>query len=466
MAFSFRGFGGAALAAFAALTGLVAPAALCALTFTVDSTADVIDADVNDGVCSAVGGGCTLRAAVMQANVLGSVAVTIQLPAGLYLLSLPVIGGDSDAEGDLDLQAPSSGNPLIQISGAGAATTFIDPVGLTRALDVAAGRTAAISGVTIRNGLDIQDGGGGIRNAGVLTMTHCVIHNNGGSPNGGGIQSTGTLTVSSSILSSNAADFQGGAIWVNGGSMTLTDSLVEDNSADADGGGGLRLVSGTMLIDRTTLRGNSTGGWGGGVNSGGNLVVRNSTISDNHTANDGGGLIVSGAANIYNSSILFNEADADADVNGGSGGGVYNSFGTVNIRNTLIAGNYRAGLPAFYSDCFGTIGSYGMNLFTSPASICTLVVNLGSNGYLNSLSTIGPLQGNGGPTPTHALLAGSSAIDGTLAAYPCVNEASQPLLTDQRGVTRTLGLRCDVGAFEFSELFSDGFESGGTTAWI
>jgi len=49
-----------------ALVLLAGPAG--ALTFTVDSTGDAIDANTADGTCDAVGGGCTLRAAIEQAN--------------------------------------------------------------------------------------------------------------------------------------------------------------------------------------------------------------------------------------------------------------------------------------------------------------------------------------------------------------------------------------------------------------
>ena len=68
-----------------------------------------------------------------------------------------------------------------------------------------------------------------------------------------------------------------------------------------------------------------------------------------------------------------------------------------------------------------------------------------------SLNTIGPLQNNGGPTLTHALLPGSEAIDST---YPsgCGDQIGAPLTTDQRGFSRPVGAACDVGAFEYRPL--------------
>jgi hypothetical protein len=52
---------------------------------------------------------------------------------------------------------------------------------------------------------------------------------------------------------------------------------------------------------------------------------------------------------------------------------------------------------------------------------------------------LGPLGDNGGPTRTHALGAGSPAIDAAGDACPA---------TDQRGVARPLGARCDIGSYE------------------
>ena len=58
---------------------------------------------------------------------------------------------------------------------------------------------------------------------------------------------------------------------------------------------------------------------------------------------------------------------------------------------------------------------------------------------------LGPLQNNGGPTPTHALLAGSPARNAADPARPGSGyPACGPL--DQRG--RSRDARCDMGAFE------------------
>jgi hypothetical protein len=69
---------------------------------------------------------------------------------------------------------------------------------------------------------------------------------------------------------------------------------------------------------------------------------------------------------------------------------------------------------------------------------------------------LGPLENNGGPTQTHALLAGSPAIDGGNPGG-CRDNLGALLTTDQRGFPRPVDgnndsvVRCDIGAYE---LFS------------
>ena len=126
-------------------------ATLAAVTFTVNSILDQPDDLTIPGTCHTAAGTCTLRAAVMQANN-SSVAVTITVPPGAYTLTIKPQGANGDSRGDLNLTTPASGNPVITIIGAGAATTIIDANQLDRVVHVHSDRTASISGVTLRNG--------------------------------------------------------------------------------------------------------------------------------------------------------------------------------------------------------------------------------------------------------------------------------------------------------------------------
>jgi hypothetical protein len=74
-------------------------------------------------------------------------------------------------------------------------------------------------------------------------------------------------------------------------------------------------------------------------------------------------------------------------------------------------------------------------------------------------TVLGPLQFNGGPTETHALLPGSPAMDAGNAG--CADGNGQPLPTDQRGKARPVDGNgdgtpaCDIGAFEFFPMLND-----------
>jgi hypothetical protein len=63
--------------------------------------------------------------------------------------------------------------------------------------------------------------------------------------------------------------------------------------------------------------------------------------------------------------------------------------------------------------------------------------------------SLGALADNGGLALTHALAAGSVAID-VIPQADCVDADGTPVTTDQRGEPRpeTGGTMCDVGAFE------------------
>ena len=120
------------------------------------------------------------------------------------------------------------------------------------------------------------------------------------------------------------------------------------------------------------------------------------------------------------------------------GGGISNG-GTATLKNSIVANSSSGG------NCSGIITSQGHNL--SSDATC----NFNNTGDLNNTDPmLGPLQNNGGPTQTQALLSGSPAID---AGEPlgCTDGKGHLLKTDQRGKPRpdpedTGG--CDMGAYE------------------
>jgi predicted outer membrane repeat protein len=183
-------------------------------------------------------------------------------------------------------------------------------------------------------------------------------------------------------------------------------------------------------VSNSTFSGNTAGRSGGAISAdeGTRLEVSNSTFSGNIATNgvdgDGGAIWVQDStATITNSTFSGNTADTD------SGGGVRNAGNaTLTLSNTLLANN--AG-----GNCSGTVTDGGGNLEWPDAS-CGFATP-------SADPKLGPLQDNGGPTQTHALLAGSAAID---AAVDC-----SPPTTDQRGVARPQGVACDIGAFELDD---------------
>jgi hypothetical protein len=247
--------------------------------------------------------------------------------------------------------------------------------------------------------------------------------NRSGSALGGGIYSYGPLTISYSTISGNASD-RGGGIFL-AASASITNSTISGNSA-AEGGG-------LYVFDDPT-----------------DLV--NDTISGNSSDRAGGGTLVHSAfVRLYNVTAAANVANA-GKIGTGGGGGICNEAGSVTLNNSILSGNshLNQGSPlTTLDDCSGTFGASGNNIVT--AALCTI------NGlYSSSAAKLGPLRDNGGPTLTHALLAGSPALDIGICFDPL-----GALDIDQRGVARPQGAACDLGAFELNDpIFADGFEPG------
>jgi predicted outer membrane repeat protein len=263
-----------------------------------------------------------------------------------------------------------------------------------------------------------------------LTLNKLAIAN-GNSCNGclsGGISNGGTLTVTNCLFSGNNGG-DGGAIFNgNGLQLVVSNSTFSGNTTPNDGGAILN--EGYLTITNSTFSGNSSSHSGGAITNGGpNMLVVNSTFSANSAA-FGGGIFADTATAVTNSTFSGNSASGI--YNGYKGGGISVLGGaTVTVTNTIIA-NSTQGANCWVGN--GTLIDGGRNL-SFPDASCP------GNNQDPKLDPSG-LQNNGGPTQTVALLAGSPAIDFVID-FTCPT-------TDQRGVLRPQGARCDTGAYEYA----------------
>ncbi|HBO42553.1 MAG TPA: hypothetical protein DD670_01180, partial [Planctomycetaceae bacterium] len=318
----------------------------------------------------------------------------------------------------------------VTIEGPGVELLTIDADGLSRVFYVDSGAAAGLLGMTITGGYaddadpenySIDDNGGGIYNVGQLSISGVLVSGNTAFRFGGAIHNEGHLTVADSILNENAAI-----------------------GADARGGGVMNWGSGTAFITTSTIFGNSSTSYGGGISTIGNLEISNSTISGNATAGLGAGLFcdVSRVCLMVNCTITANTAV-------GVGGGIWSSlyFPALRIHNSVIAGNTSSDASQVTGE---VMPSSSYNLIGTSVGL-TGVANGVNGNYVGTADApldpmLGPLQNNCGPTPTHAPLPGSPLIDAGSDAV-AVNLFDRPLLTDQRGFARAWE-GVDIGAVE------------------
>lgn len=330
------------------------------------------------------------------------------------------------------------------------------------------GMTLIISDSTIANNSALL-GGGGIDSNPVLegpTPVRVIITNTNISSNtawyGGGIHcytvirntiAVSNLTVVDSTFSDNIAH-DGGGIYSNC-NLTVNSSVFSDNSA-SEYGGGIQNYYGSLTLNNDVISGNSAFR-GGGVHivvSSGDLrpsLIMNAAIVNNY-ATDGGGLYFARSFNttqtISNSTISGNSASAGSAIYDSTPGVsavnstiAYNIGGAIsggeverNFRNTIIANTISgANCSGAYDDTQTVNNQNNIQFGGTQDGSC-------GPSMQNVDPLLGPLTDNGGFTLTHALLAGSPAIDNANPTY------CPP--TDQRGTVRPQGARCDIGAYE------------------
>jgi hypothetical protein len=329
----------------------------------------------------------------------------------------------------------------LTILGLGAGHLTISGNNQSRVFEVNGGQAVSLMAMTISNGNAQGSNGGAILNDNAsLLVRGCTISNSAASGFGGGIYNISTLIVSRCTLSNDHA-YEGGGIYNTGPArLTVSQSTLTRDSASFLGGGIDNL--GTLTISASTLSSNRVFGSlssGGGIYAGGLATLTNCTLSGNQTISggQGGGLFVVGNATLTNCTLSLNLA--------GIGGGIYvkGPSGILNLTNTIVANTSNNPAP----DIFGHVATADHNL-VGNASGSTGIVNgvngniVGGNGHPVINALLGPLQNNGGPTQTMALLAGSPAIGHA--------DNSKAPATDQRGLPRIeeLGELTDIGAFE------------------
>jgi hypothetical protein len=317
---------------------------------------------------------------------------TIAIPARATII--PVTNTDDSGPGSMRqaLAIANDGDTIdaTGISGAIALTSGELLVDKSVTLNGAGADVLAVDGNMISRVFRIPSSGE------TVTISGFTIRNGHAGTTGGGVdnENDATLTINSCTVSGNSAGLGGGTF--NGGTLTIADSTFSANSATS-GGGAYNDGAGTLTITNSTLAGN-TAGFGGGIFDIGTLEIGYSTLSNNSAS---------------------------------LGGGIFNS-GTLEIGNTI--------LNVSNISSSGTVTSLGYNLSSDDGGGFLT----GPGDQINADPVLGPLQDNGGPTFTRALLPGSPAIDAGNPSF------TPPPFNDQRGpgFDRVVNGRIDKGSFE------------------
>lgn len=306
---------------FSALASIVVVVLTIALAFMPQQVAHAATfvitklADTNDGVCDS---DCSLREAITASNSVGG-SNTITMSPGLtgtfslFIDRLPSLSGN--------LTLIGNGATQMVIS----AAVVSEPVFI-----VNAGATLSISNLGISQGAEPSGRGGGIQNAGTLTLTNAIVRNNTAFE-GGAISNTGTLTLNHTNFTDNTVTSAGGAIY-NTGSLTINGGSFSGNQV-VNGRGGAIYNTGALTINGAVMSGNQSSDRGGAIYSssvnGDALTITGSSFSNNQ-GSIGGALTIADALTMTNSIIVNNTATL--------GGGIFITA-PATFTNTTISGN-------------------------------------------------------------------------------------------------------------------------------
>lgn len=403
------------------LTGLllVLPRPIAPATIVVEGDCTLPDA-VTAANTDAPAGGCPAGSGADEILLTGGIALTRVHNEACGVNGLPVIATDITVRG--------RGFPIERDAAA-------EPFRIFR---VARSGILTLEDTSVRGGAattDVScDGGGGIHSGGSLTLVNTTVSGNFAEGDGGGIYTSSEAILIETTVSDNYAGLDGGGLFSRGGILSLMRSAVLENAGDGIHNTGTSFAT---LTDSTV-----SGNLGAGIfNYGSALSVVNSTISGN----------VGGIGTYYGDrhvpTVVVNSTISG---NGGSGILVWETY--LSLENSTVSGDGTPSSVGLWVRDYGDQATVTASLIgNSAGGACAgfdLPIDGGGNfaddatcgegfGVLTGLDP--ELAGNGGPTLTHALLPGSSAID-------AAGECGLPI--DQRGFPRDTA--CDSGSFEFA----------------
>ena len=346
-----------------------------------------------------------------------------------------------------------------------------------------------------------------------ITISYTTLQNGNSTTQGGAIYSLENLTLSHvSILDSTAA-LLGGGIYSQVGTLTIEDSLIQGNSVTAGDGGGLYYESNSLSIARTSFLSNTSSGKGGGfytvgaqvdidastignntagTHGGGiysdstDIFMINSTVANNNAGENGGGIVFSGGGYLRMGyvTVANNVSGTNTEAIQKNGGGLYQSAGTLNIYNSIIAQNYQESVSADNrNDIYlGTAVSFASS--EVQYNVLGVTVNNSGNSFsannhtydsdtglygelVLNIDTV--LSDNGGPTQTiyvgdldraavdygkdlyytHNTTNNTYAFTLVVPPDPAPPAPAQKITTDQRGISRYIaGNQITVGAYQ------------------
>ena len=274
----------------------------------------------------------------------------------------------------------------------------------------------------------------------------------GAAVSGGAIFNTEELIIERSTITGNSASMGGGAIYSANGSLVRVSNTTISNNTAANAGGGIAGYSAGVRVTDSTISGNSASFGGGLFGYGTNFTLDSSTISGNRADTGGGVYAPGGLVNVNYSTVTDNSATRQG---GGIAFGPTSPFGTLNVTGAIVAGNSANGmaddiLPGQASPTSGYTINYSLvgtnaNTGLAPTMMGNLIGGTGGDVIDPKLGRLGYY---GGATQTHLPAADSPAVDaGNMAAVAGQNGVPMFSQAGNR-FSRVAGGAIDMGSME------------------